>query len=234
MEWINKLVPFITLVLGWGLAQFGKYSADKKEDKKKLKKLLFNLLELRNLIKKEVEFDASFERLMEAFGKIDLQGLHPGLELGDFKSQLYEKIAETIKDNALDSDRIEYIENHIDNTVVELAEIYPVFAHELSGKYKIRERIKKVDDYINKTPEIFEGVPFNVKEWVTPKLAIKLLSDLDENIKHIAKRIGRDTSNAIRNKLSEAEFEVNNDELEKFLEEYLTKITEGLQTKLYS
>jgi len=57
MNWTEKLLPIITLILGWGLAQYGKFWIDKKIDRRKIKKLLFNLLELRWLLKKELDLN---------------------------------------------------------------------------------------------------------------------------------------------------------------------------------
>lgn len=47
MEWIKTILPLIGVALGWLRSERGKIFADKRQDKRKLKKLLFFLLELR-------------------------------------------------------------------------------------------------------------------------------------------------------------------------------------------
>ena len=61
MEWINVILPIFTLIIGFVLAQFGELFKERKEKKKKFKKLLFNLLRLHFVLKKEYESEKIFE-----------------------------------------------------------------------------------------------------------------------------------------------------------------------------
>lgn len=232
MEWFNKLLPIGTLIFGWGLAQFGKYYADKKEDKKKLRKLLFNLLELRHLIKKGITFESSFEDFLEACKNMDFTDL--GIDLrkeienldSPFKAQLFI----LLKDNALDSERIAYLESNIDTIIDELAEIYPIFAYELSGKYKIRERIKKANSYFDSLTSLAGEAPFDIKEWITPNLATRVLNDLDDSLKRISKTISKKVHSYINRELDEEEG-FNVEEMEELLREYFTKVKDAENSK---
>lgn len=58
MTWIDKILPILTLILGFSLSEFGKYFTDRKNDRKKFKNLLFNLLELRWLLRQEITLNS--------------------------------------------------------------------------------------------------------------------------------------------------------------------------------
>ncbi len=115
------------------------------------------------------------------------------------------------------------IEEKIDITISELSEIYPVFAYELSGQYKIKERLEKSEQYFEQFKEFTEEIPFDIKEWVQPKLTKKLIDELDTFIIGIAKKIGRKTKNEVLEMINRPAID-DNGEMEKFINEYIEKI----------
>lgn len=62
MEWIKTILPLIGVALGWLLSERGKIFADKRQDKRKLKKLLFFLLELRNHFARELSNELDLDK----------------------------------------------------------------------------------------------------------------------------------------------------------------------------
>jgi hypothetical protein len=127
MDWIDILFPVFTLILGWGLSQFGKFWADRKNDRRRLKKLLFNLLELRWLVKREVDLNKNIRILFDRFNEKLIEDF--GEEAAQDTGLIQSFVAEILNDKILDSARIKNIESNIDNIVNELAEIYPIFAY---------------------------------------------------------------------------------------------------------
>jgi len=223
MIWINKLLPVITLILGWGISEFGKFSAERKNNIKKFKKLLFNLLELRWLLKREIDLNNDITLYIgslkqkitanfgeDAFGDAEVNMIKP-------------MITEILKNKIVQPDKIKEIEINIDYTINELAEIYPVFAYELSGRFKIKERLEGAENYFSEVSEFIEEMPKELTEWIQPKLSNELFEELDEYILEIAKKINRKTKRDIEEK-----FSINNsddtDEMDGFIDEYIERI----------
>lgn len=221
MNWIDKLFPVVTLIIGWGISEYGKYSLERKNNGKKFKKLLFNLLELRWLLKKETDLNKDIttyierlkEKLLKEFGAEAIEGI-------DMVKPI---IIELLKNNIVEPNKIKNIEENIDLTINELSEIYPVFAYELSDKYKIKERLEAADKYFKEASELLENMPDELTNWVQPQLSQDLFLELDENIISIANNINRKTKKAIEKKLS---YSNNNnfEEVDDFINQYIEKI----------
>jgi hypothetical protein len=227
---IDKILPVITLIFGFALAQFGKYFADRKNDRKKLKKLLFNLLELRWLLKQEIELNEKITKLIERL-KIKLT-TEFGAESADGAEYFKPMITKILRDSIVKPEKITKIENNIDNTIEELAEIYPIFAYELSGRYKIKEKLNNADEYFQKVTDNFEEFPTEIKDWIEPKISTELISDFDEYIIAIAKKIGRKTNKNVSEKL-EPHDENDNSELDKFIDEYIAEVKKTMPNNVY-
>jgi len=223
MNWINKLLPVVTLILGWGISEFGKFSAERKNNIKKFKKLLINLLELRWLLKREIDLnnDITFyigslkQKIIANFGED---------AFGDAEVNMIKPmIIEILKNKMVQPNKIKEIETNIDYTINELAEIYPVFAYELSGRFKIKERLEGAENYFSEVSEFIEEMPKELTEWIQPKLSNELFEELDEYILEIAKKINRKTKRDIEEK-----FSINNsddtDEMDGFIDEYIERI----------
>ncbi len=188
---------------------------------KKIKKLLFNLLELRWLLKRELDLNKEITiyvdrlkiKLTQAFGK------EPFEDADLFKPM----ITEILKDKIVDPSRIREIESNIDATINELAEIYPVFAYELSGRYKIKERLESAESYFNEVTIFLENIPKELTDWIHPKLSDELITELDSYIIEISEKIDRKTKNKVSHKLS-FKIDDNHQEIDRFIDEYIDKI----------
>jgi len=224
MTTIDKLLPFIGVAFGWLLSQYGKYSTDRKEDKRKLKKTLFNILELRWLLNKEFTFENHINIFLAKFSKqISDKFGYDNNEVEQEIKQFKPIIFELIKDKLVEPERVKEIEVKIDTTISELSEIYPIFAYELSGQYKIKERLDKSEQYFDKIKQYTEEMPFNLKDWIQPKLNKKLIDDLDIYIIEIAKKIGRKSKKEVLLTL-EAPTNDDTNEMDDLINDYIEKI----------
>ncbi|HED38741.1 MAG TPA: hypothetical protein ENI76_10945 [Ignavibacteria bacterium] len=223
MNWIDKLFPVITLILGWGISEFGKFSTERKNNRKKFKKLLFNLLELRWLLKREMELNNDItiyiERLKQKLSAEFGENAFEDAEMNMIKPM----ITEILKNKIVQPNKIKEIETNIDFTISELAEIYPIFAYELSGRYKIKERLENAENYFNEISEFIQEMPKEITEWIQPKLSNELFNEFDKYIIEIAKKISRKTKRNIEEKLS-FNNENDTDEMDEFIDEYIEKI----------
>ncbi len=173
MEWIKITLPLIGVLIGWLLSESGKIFADKRQDKRKLKKLLYFLLELRYHFTKELSYEINLDKLINIMknklaDKIGIDKNDPELnyEINKWKPFLENLVA---KIKTQDS-TFEYLSENIDKILIELAEIFPILAYELSGQHKIKERLNKADNYFEELKDVTGEMPFDIKEWVNPKI----------------------------------------------------------------
>jgi hypothetical protein len=206
---IDKILPIVALILGWGLSEFGKYTVQRKNDKKTLKRLLFNLLELRWLIKLNLELNEDISTIMERI-RIKLSDLF-GSALNESESQatatmitnlLKPILNESFKEKMIDIDRIKEIETNIDATLTQLAEVEPVLAYELCGRFKYKDKLDNVNNYLDKISQLNENVPDGLITIIEPKLTQDVLKDLDKCILNIAQRISTGTRKNVIGKLT--------------------------------
>jgi hypothetical protein len=231
MEWIKTILPLIGVVLGWLLSESGKIFADKKQDKRKLKKLLFFLLELRYHFAKELSNEIDLGKYINILkgkmaGKfvIDKNDLDFNLGINAWKPLLEQLLSK----NKTQDDKFKYLAENIDKILIELAEIFPILAYELSGQHNIKERLNNLDNYFNEIQSMTDEMPFDIKQWINPKLTKELLDDLDESIEKIAKQIDTQTLHISNDKITKMSFEDDNNEMERFIDEYLEKVIENI------
>ena len=232
MEWIKTILPLIGVLVGWLLAESGKIFTDKRQDKRKLKKLLFFLLELRYHFAKELSIELDLDKyliiikdkLASKFG-IDKEDDEFNLGLDAWKPFIKNLISKT----KLNDDKFEFLAKNIDGILIELAEIFPIIAYELSGQHNIKERLNKVSIYFKEAEEVTNELPFDIQEWIKPKLTKDLLEDLDESIVKIGDKIDKKIKHDVQIKISEMNFDNDEPDFESFIDEYLDKIGENIK-----
>ncbi|MEP2770600.1 MAG: hypothetical protein ABJH05_00540 [Fulvivirga sp.] len=219
MDILTLLLPIITLILGWSLSQTTEFVTKKRNDKKKLNHLLFNLLELRWLLKKSLELDDNISNFIEKISARLSKEL--GTEAAQGAQMFQPILSELLKDKLVDPERVATIEKNIDLTISDLADIYPVYAYELSGRYNIREKLEKFESYMTEVNNYIQNFPSELIDWVQPKLSNELLAELDDYIMSIAAKIGWKTKKKVKMKL----LTVNqDDDLDQYLSEYIDRI----------
>jgi hypothetical protein len=227
MEWIKAILPLIGVALGWLLAERGKIFTDKRQDKRKLKKLLFFLLELRYHFAKELSIELGLDKYIDTMKnkianklKVDRNDPELNLEIDAWKPILQQLLIKTKKQD----NKFEYLSENIDKVLIDLAEIFPILAYELNGQHNIKERLNRVDNYLSEIETVTDEVPFDFKRWINPKLTKELLKNLDESIDKIAIQIDKETLKLSKTKISEITFDDADKELEAFVNEYFDKI----------
>ena len=236
MEWIKSLLPLLGVFLGWGLAESGKIFTDKRQDKRKLKKLLFYLLELRFHFSKELSIEIDIQDFMDQFKLkfINKFGISDHVEESNLEFDLANPlIKELISKSKGKDNKIDFLTSNIDDILNDLSEILPILAYELSGQHNIKERLSKLDNYLDEIVENSTKMPFDIKDWIQPKLTTDLLKEIDESIEKIAQRIDKKTKREALKKIAKMDYKGDNDELDKIVDEYLTKIQESIISNSY-
>lgn len=194
MDLIKTLLPIFGVVIGWLLSESGKIITDKRQDSKKLKKLLYFLLELRHYLTIEFSREESFIKYIELLLLIlnnDKQKYNISEEINlknhDFNS-IYEQIFNSIDNN---KDKLIFLEENIDKTVLELSEFLPIIAYELSGSYNIKDKLQKIDTITTKVKSLTNIRELSIlKELLTTVVSDDLLNQIDDSILTISKKIG--------------------------------------------
>lgn len=226
MEWIKIIAPLIGVVLGWGLSENAKIWADRRNDKRKLKRLLFYVLELRFHFTRELNVQKEIELFIDTVTNRLKSEFGDEVELG---VNMYKPfVTEILKNNFSEDNQLDFLEENIDTVIVDLSEVFPVFAYELSGQHRIKERLNKSDNYLNELEGLTEGMPFDLKNWLQPKITKDLLKDLDENLSRIAIKIDKKTAKEVKNKIMAMDNRDNSD-VEEILEDYINQVKESLK-----
>jgi len=231
MEWIKLILPLIGVAMGWLLSESGKIFADKRQDKRKLKKLLFFLLELRFHFAKELSSELDLDKCIgimkdKVANKFGIDTNSPEFNLGF--NECKPILIELISKNKPQDDKFEYLHENIDKILIDLAEIFPILAYELSGQHNIKERLNKADNYFSELQSATTEIPFDIKQWINPKLTQGLLDDLDDSIEKIANKIDNQTLQSSKVKIAKMDSEESNPEMDILIDEYLEKVIENM------
>ncbi|MGY5351135.1 hypothetical protein ACXGQW_00940 [Wenyingzhuangia sp. IMCC45533] len=229
MNWIDKIFPILTLFFGWGLSEYGKYNLEQKNDRKKLKKVIYNLLELRWLLKKDIELEKEILKYFEYFI------IKYSKEIGEIDKAdseiVFKKIMPVISENLKNKtdNNLKYgkVEINMDKTIEELSEIDPIFAYKLEGKHQVRKKLNQTENYINDIEKSlineFSESDLTINNWIKPRLETELIKQLEISILDIAKRINKKTKLEIVKLFKEKKIE-ENIELNDLIDEFIQKI----------
>lgn len=164
---------------------------NKQEDKKKLNKLLFHLLLLKKEVSKINGFHEEMNAIITKLKKylVNDIGLSQEEVHEQFTVQEQEKLIESLKDNLLERDDIEF--NKIkENTAIlinELAETNPLFALELNHFYKMDEKTLIIQNSIKSIDVNNETQEFN--KVMIPEMEKKFIDSFDDIIFQTALKI---------------------------------------------
>lgn len=223
-ESIKAIIPIVALVVGFFLGEQGKNRNTIKEDRKKLNKLVFYLLELRVYLVSELKLSEELDEILFKLKAFLVERLGPSIE---FDPGQVKPLLEPILQKHITTNQLEYLENNADTIIGELAESFPIFAYELIGKYKIKDRLKKADAYFQDISSLTKEFPFDLKEWIAPKMTEKLLEEYDYDLKKIASRLGKKILADTEEKI-ELQDKRDDTEMEKYFHEYVNKLVGAL------
>jgi len=224
LELFKAIGPLLGVIIGAVLTFSWTWFLARYTDTRKLKKLLFHLLELRYHLGREsaiTQFTLELKpelmnRLMKQFD-------------GDFEisdEEFVFMMQKMMPKNPADDNRMAQLEANIDQVILEMAEIYPIFAYELSGQYQIKERIA----HISHMSEMLHEMPFDYKAFIQPKMNKNIMDNIEKNILSISGKIGMACIRETRKKLLPPD-KINTEEVEEFLDEYVQKILTAIEAQ---
>ena len=187
------LFSIIGIVLGWILNQLSQWFRVRKDDKRKVKLVLFNLLETYFLFSRS-DTDKYFDYYKKCFlSKV------PKEIRSVVKQQFESAIDLNLIPNFITPDLIEEskkVRSSYESSINSLAEIDPILAYYLNGKTDILERFDKIEgwlDSISPNNEI-EEEHFNTgvdkaMNIIKPDLVEETIDDLKRDVLKVAWKI---------------------------------------------
>lgn len=218
MKWITVVLPIFTLLIGFVLAQFGDLFKERKEKKRKFKKLLFNLLSLHNIIKKDFNSLTFVEEYVpEVISKLRPEDRECAIRDLDI---LMPKLKLAFKNSFVEAEKVERLEKSIDSIIEDISEIYPIFAYELSEEYKIKDKLKSFEAYIESMRnQTNEEIPIELKNWLNSQITESIIEKMEYYIQSSAVSINKDTLRGVKVLLEKPI--MNMEGKEKFMDDYL-------------
>lgn len=224
LELFKAVGPLLGVIIGAALTFSWTWFLARYTDKRKLKKLLFHLLELRYHLGREAAITQFTLELKPELMKRLIKQFDGDFEISD--EEFVFIMQKMMPKNPADENRMAQLEANIDQVILELAEIYPIFAYELSGQYQIKERIA----HISHMSEVLHEMPFDYKAFIQPKMNKNIMDNIEKNILSISGKIGMACTRETKKKLLPPD-KINTSEVEEFLDEYVQKILVAIETQ---
>ncbi|MBV6646717.1 MAG: hypothetical protein KI790_14770 [Cyclobacteriaceae bacterium] len=227
MDWLKTLSPFIGVVTGWGLAELSKFRASRKVDRQKINKLIFFFLEIRFQFSREISLE---KRLSQLFNHIN-EKLGDKLKEHDYSiNLLYPSIRSMFQEQFSDSEKLDYLNTNIDEAILELSEIMPTLAYDLSEQHNIKERLSFMSRYLSEYETELAQTPFNWDDWIQGKFNDSIVDELGDSLIYLAKMSSKKLSEDVKERLVDQDQEMTvSPEFEKYLEQYFQKIQKGIE-----
>jgi len=229
----------IAIVVGWILNEFSYWFRIRREDKKKLKKVLYNLLETFHLL-----LSSNIESYVEILSQKMVKTLpeeNQSEETKQFLNQIYLNFMQEYL-NPIIFDRLNKIKDNYKSSINSLAQIDPILAYMISDKTAIIDYFNKVEkwnsDFYKKFSE--EGIEEQRKnkfalDQIKSDLTSEEIKELRRDILIISWKIApityyksrRITNNTIQGKLEAAEKRID-----EWLDNYLKTTEANLLSKV--
>jgi hypothetical protein len=224
---IDKLIPVFAVFTAWFLGFTNQQYTFNRQDKIKLKRLLFNLMELRYWIQKELHLDKQMKEILDLFFVEMLKHIpFPADQMPGIKQMMLG----IIRKQFLLQPKLPDLESSIETIVKELAEVDPVFAFELTGKFHVTEKISAIQSYLAQV-DAPQGDDPSEKDRIMelvlrPQMMGEVVRQLDEHILDIARKISRNMLNQVKAMVYSPDEGIDKEQTMAFLNEYIPRLLE--------
>jgi hypothetical protein len=221
------LSAIASLTLGWFLNELGQWFRTRKEDKKLIKKTLYNLLEIHFTL---YHFDTSeIQQLFVDRIIIRIPDHEKTDELKQFLNRTYSSLISGFIRNDI-VNRLEKIEMNYTKAVDDLATIDPIAAYRLNGKTQIFKAFDLLqdcfNDFVDQNSEQKEEIQKQVTstiEFLKPEIFKEAIKDLEIEIRSLAWSINCWTFYKTKKTLNRTRDRIKNDGTKK-IDELLDKL----------
>jgi hypothetical protein len=225
MTFIPIIGALITGLLGWLIARLNIRSDEKKQERKRLRRLLYNMLELKSWVDKvisaEMFTDSYADKMLVAIGvRYPEKQQEELVEMKDILSPLLKKMI-------LDQPQNPWLEQNINEIIREFSEIDPFFAYDLTGKYQLNEMLERIKNSVSNLVAEAESAPqasLFLDHLLRPVMMVELQRDLKIHLPQIAKLIDKKTLAIVQSKYLDTEVLNNDAALESYCNEMLPRL----------
>lgn len=230
LKW-GALLSAIGIAFGWFLNQVTGWWHVRRDDKRILKRVLYNLFEVHHLMNR-FNIDESVEKLIEKLlSKVPVEEQTPQ-NIKFLRSLIYTEVANFLQADA--ADELKALEIKYQSSVDDLSKIEPIQAFYLSGKTKILENIKLIDRWFDHATQKYSSEKSEIEvaknelnDIFSPTIITDSIKELRKEIIELAWKINPVIwwkTKKILNKKSKPDTEFEN-----MFDEILNKLIEVVQ-----
>jgi hypothetical protein len=210
LESVKYAIPVITLVIGWLLNQWADSHKAHRDDRRKLKKTLFYLLEIRHQFRLHIPDEAQINYYL----KIVKEKFSSVAEIQNMPDEIFSNQMRPFINKGLNANRnvindadIKMLSDNFVKCIDNLAEVDPLLAFRLHGKQHAQrvfaEALTNTKSVMSEIARDEQTIEVNKAfDSIEPKLLVEAATDLESVIIELSKKIGRRTHKATLKKLS--------------------------------
>ncbi len=192
-EILKSLVSLVLVGFGWGLNEASSYFRTKRNDKRRINKVLFKLLEIRHNFVKLSNFDEHYKQIMTEVIK----------KYQNKNDPLLHSIIRTSR-NILKSklpflDKLDSLVIRIEEDIEVVSEFDPINAYDLGSNYNLKEKLKSFNDYLDEAGEKLKVNEIHtIKDIFEPKFLEDSVENIEKSIREFSKKSSRSTKKRIK------------------------------------
>ncbi|OOQ58287.1 hypothetical protein [Mucilaginibacter pedocola] len=225
MAYLPIITAVISGLLVWVLGRWNTNREERKQEKKRLNRLLYNMLELKHWVDKEISAEPFVTKAMEQMC-VTIKAIEPERTDAEL-SEMFTVIAAGIKRAIFKQPQLPRLEQNISEIVRDYSEIDPFFAYDLTGKYQLTENLELMKDYLNgvipEDMELPDATAF-MNQLMRPTFLGELQKDLIIHLPQIAGMIGPETLETVRKNHLNTKVPVNTADLERYCREMIPQL----------
>lgn len=227
---ITLLTAFGGIILGFLLSQLGDYLRATREDKRVLRQVLFNQMDIWVEIKK-ADVETLLPLLLEKFHQGLLKRGAPSTEVNAVFANVLGPLIELFKSLKLAAP--ENLKERYQDSVNQLAKVDPLLAYQLSGRPRT-DLNEIVDTFIEKASQLEaettqngsnpEAV-FRFSSFIKTYGLKKMLGNMEADLMDVARAIGYLTKRRIRRRVNELTIRLSED-VEDIVDQFLDSLVQ--------
>lgn len=222
IEILKYIGPFIGVLIGWFLSRKSEKDKIKYDEQKRVKRILFILLEIRNELLQSKKMDKYLRIYIDKVKvkfNIDESENIDSSELKLFLKGLLMKV--NGENNHFD------LNNQFNECVDNLSEIDPFLAYRINGKQNIRSFI---ENWENETKKVLESENINEVENMLNHFRPKLVDEIQNDLSEIINEVTELTNDKnLKEEITDFLKEPTESDYENDIGEYIDRMFDGIE-----
>ena len=230
MNFLSFAGTILAGLLGWCYGRLNVRSEEKKQQQKRLKRLLYNMLELKNWVDRMIGAEAVTIRYRERM-IAGIAARYPEKEPAELV-EIGHKISAGLKQMVLQLPQTARLEQTITEIIREFSEIDPFFAYELTGKYQLTETLDLIKNWaaglVPGADSVTQTSLF-LDQLLRPVMLAELQRDLIAHLPQIATQIGKATLTTVQKEHLSTAVVLDSPAMENYCNEMLPRLFASME-----